>query len=113
MTDREDVAAFALALPGTELSTSCGQPALKVAGKMLVSTGHEIGSFHLRSPHEGKAVLIATDPTTFWQRPRYGTSLGLLVRYGSADAKRVAVVIRPASWDAMTPAKRKVRGHRA
>jgi len=114
MHDWDQVAAFALALPETELSTSYGQPAVRVRAKMFVSTGREPGSFHVhvRSPHEEKAVLIDTDPDTFWQTPHYANWPGLLVRYASTDAERVALVIRRAWWDAMTPANRKAHGDR-
>ncbi len=108
----DDVASFALALPGGEASTSYGQPAVKVGGRMFVSTGHEAGSFHVRSPHDEKAVLLDTDPATFWQTPHYANWPGLLVRYGGDDPARVALVIRRAWWDALTPAKRKAHGER-
>ena len=112
MNDWHDVAAFALALPGTELATSYGQPAVKVAGKMFVSTGHQPGSFHVRSTTEEKAVLMDTDPASFWQTAHYANWPGLLVRYGAADPERVQLVIRRAWWDAMTPTRRKAHGSR-
>lgn len=112
MNDWNDVAAFALTLPGAELSTSYRQPAVKVGGRMFVSAGHEPGSFHARSPHDEKAVLIETDPDTFWQTPHYADWPGLLVRYGSKDPDRVRLVIRRAWWDAMSPARRKAHGDR-
>ena len=112
MTDWNEVAAFALALPDTELSTSYGQPAIKVGGKMFVSTGHEPGSFHVRSLAEEKAVLIDTDPATFWQTPHYATWPGLLVRYASADPERVRLVITRAWWDAASSTQRKGFGDR-
>lgn len=108
----DDVAAFALALPGCEASTSYGQPAIKVGGRMVVSTGREPGSFHVRVGHEEKAVLLDTDPATFWQTPHYANWPGLLVRYGNDDPDRVALVIRRAWWDALKPGQRRVQGER-
>ena len=99
MKDWDEVAAFALTLPGAQASTSYRQPAIKVDGKAFVTTGHEGGSFHVRSPHDEKAVLLETDPATFWQTAHYANWPGLLVRYGAADADRVALVIRRAWWD--------------
>ena len=99
MTNWDEAADYALALPGTELSTSYRQPAVKVGGRMFMSTGREDGSFHVRSPHEEKAVLIETDPRTFWQTPHYANWPGLLVRYGSADPERVRLVNVRAWWD--------------
>ena len=110
--DWADVEAFALTLPGAEPSTSYRQPAIKVGGRMFASTGHEQGSFHVRAPHEEKAVLIATDPATFWQTPHYENWPGLLVRYGAADPERIALVIRRAWWDAMRPGARRPHGTR-
>ena len=112
MKDWDAVAGFALALPDTELSTSYGQPAIMVGGKTFVNTGHEPGSFHVRSAHDEKAVLLETDPDTFWQTPHYERWPGLLVRYGSVDPERVTRVIHRAWWDALKPARRKVAGDR-
>lgn len=102
----EDVAAFALALPGAEPGTSWGHPAVKVRGKTFVSTGGEPGSFHVMSPHDEKAVLIETDPDAFWQTPHYANWPGLLVRYGAADVERIGVVIARAWWDRASKAQR-------
>lgn len=112
MTNWEDVAAFALTLPGVELSTSYRQPALKVDGKAFASTGHEAGSFHVRAAHHEKAVLIDTDPATFWQTPHYANWPGLLVRYGSADPARVQLVLARAWWDAAKATTRARYGER-
>ena len=108
----EDVAAFALTLSDAELSTSYGQPAIKVRGKTIVSTGHVNGSFHVLSQHEEKALLLETDPDAFWQTPHYEGWPGLLVRYGSADPERVRMVITRAWWDKASKAQRKAFGDR-
>lgn len=110
--DWDAVVAYALSLPGTEASTSYRQPAAKVNGKLIVSTGHEPGSFHVAAPFEEKALLIETDPDTFWQTPHYENWPGLLVRYGSADPDRVRHVIARAWWDRLTKAQQKVHGAR-
>ena len=112
MKSWDEVATFALTLPGTELSTSYRQPAIKVEGKMFVSTGHEADSYHVRSAREDKAVLIETDPDTFWQTPHYANWPGLLVRYASVDPDRVSLVITRAWWDAATGRMRREFGKR-
>jgi hypothetical protein len=112
VTDWDAVEAFALTLPGTEVSTSYGRPAVKVGARIFVSTGREPDSFHVRSRFEEKAVLIDTDPATFWQTPHYANWPGLLVRYAAGDSERVRLVITRAWWDALTPAKRKGHGDR-
>ncbi len=112
MNDWNDVAAFALTLAGTAASTSYGQPAIKVRDKRFVSTGHEPGSFHVVCPHEEKAVLIETDPDTFWQTPHYENWPGLLVRYGNADPDRVKIVIVRGWWDRAAKADQRAYGDR-
>lgn len=112
MNDWAEVAAFALTLPGTDASTSYGQPAIKVRGKTIVSTGREPGSFHVMAPYEEKAMLIETDPDTFWQTPHYANWPGLLVRYAGADPKRVRRVIARAWWDRASQAQRTEHGDR-
>lgn len=112
MNDWNDVEAFALTLPHTEVSTSYRQPAVKVDAKAFTSTGREPGSFHIRSPHDEKTVLLETDPATFWQTPHYEGWPGLLVRYGSADPERVRLVLTRAWWDVAKPGTRKAFGER-
>lgn len=112
LRDWDDVAAFALTLPGTEASTSYRQPAIKTGGRLICSTGHEPGSFHVVATHEEKALLLETDPDTFWQTSHYANWPGLLVRYGSADPERVRRVIARAWWDRAKAALRKGHGAR-
>lgn len=99
MTDWDAVAAFALSLPATETGTSYGQPGVKVNGKAFVSAGREPGSFHVRASHEEKALLIETDPNTFWQTAHYANLPGLLVHCGSRDPEHVQLVVERAWWD--------------
>ena len=110
--DWTDVERFAATLADVERSTSYGQPAVKVNGKLIASTGREEGSFHLAAQHEEKAVLIDTDPDSFWQTPHYANWPGLLVRYGSAAGDRIATVITRAWWDRLKIAQRKAYGPR-
>ncbi|HWK35775.1 MmcQ/YjbR family DNA-binding protein [Sphingomonas sp.] len=97
--DWDGVVAFALSLPDTEMASFYGTPCPKVNGKAFVSPGREPGSFHVMSPHDEKAVLLETDPDSFWQTAHYANWPGLLVRYGAADPDRIADVIRRAWWD--------------
>lgn len=112
LDDWDDVAAFALALPHAEASTSYRQLAIKVNGRLVCSTGHEPGSFHVIAQPEEKALLLETDPDTFWQTPHYENWAGLLVRYGSADPERVRRVIARAWWDRLTATQRRAHGLR-
>ena len=66
--DWDDVTAFALALPETELSTSYGRPAVKVRSKAFLYPGREEGSFAVASPLPEKELLIETDPARSGRR---------------------------------------------
>ena len=111
MTDRirsfEDAVAFALSLPDTELSTSYGKPAVKVAsnGRAFLYTGHEDKtSFGIGIDLDSVEILKETDPDTFWQTPHYEGWPAVLIRYGSADPERVrAMIERSRDWAAAKP----------
>ena len=108
----EEVKAFALSLPDTYLESFYGTPCPKVNKKAFVSPGREPDSFHVMSPHEEKAILLETDPDTFWQTDHYRNWPGLLVRFASADPERVRNVIRRAWWDRASRAQRAAFGER-
>ena len=112
MNDWEEAVAFALALPGTELSTSYGRPAVKVNGKAFLYPGREPGSFAVASPLPEKELLMETDPDTFWQTAHYRGWPAVLVRYGSADRERIETVITRAWWDKAPKALRQDFGER-
>ena len=84
----DDVVAFALSLPDTELSTSYGRPAVKVRGKAFAYPGREQGSFALSTPLGEKELLMETEPDTFWETPHYRGWPAVLVRYGSPSRER-------------------------
>ena len=110
----EEAVAFALSLPGTEASTSYGQPAVKVAanGRAFLNRGHEADtSFVLAMDLDTIELLKETDPATFWQSPHYEGWTGVLVRYDSQDEERVRELIeRSRDWTAARP---KVRPRKA
>lgn len=112
MTDWDEVVGFALSLPDAYLESFYGTSCPKVNGKAFVSPGREAGSFHVMAPHDEKAVLLETDPGTFWQTPHYERWPGLLVRYAGADPERVRNVIRRAWWDRAKKAQRAAYGDR-
>lgn len=112
MKDWAEVVAFACALPDVAMAPFYGTPCPKVNGKAFVSPGREPDSFHVMAPHEEKAVLLDTDPATFWQTPHYEGWPGLLMRYGAADQERVRNVIRRAWWDRAKKPQRAAFGPR-
>lgn len=111
MTERirsfEDAIAFALTLPDTELSTSYGQPAVKIVsnGRAFLYPSHEADtSFGVSIDMDTIEILKETDPDTFWQTPHYEGWPGVLIRYDSADPERVrSVIIRSRDWTAARP----------
>jgi hypothetical protein len=110
--DWEAVVAFAMSLPDTYLESFYRDLCPKVNKRAFVSPGREPDSFHVPSPMEEKAVLMETDPATFWETPHYVGWPGVLVRYGSDDPERVRTVIRRAWWDKASRAQRAAFGER-
>lgn len=101
----EDAVAFALSLPGAELSTSYGKTAVKVKGRVFIFTGRETEtSFGAAIDLDSVELLKETDPDTFWQTPHYEGWPGILIRYDSPDPDRVRSVIeRSHAWTAARP----------
>ena len=110
--DWEEVKAFSLSLPDTELSTSYGRPAVKLRGKAFVYPGREAGSFAIASPLDEKEMLMLTDPGTFWETPHYSGWPAVLVRFGSPERERIEAVITRAWWDRASKAQRQAFGPR-
>lgn len=93
----EEATNFALSLPGTELGTSYGKPAVKVAsnGRAFLFPSHEAEtSFGVAIDLDTIEILKETDPQTFWQSPHYVGWEGVLVRHESKDEERVRDVIK-------------------
>ena len=105
----DEAVAFALTLPGTELSTSYGKPAVKVNGRAFLFIGREEEtSFGVGIDFDSVELLMETDPLTFWQTPHYQGWPAVLIRFGSKDPERVRSVIeRSHAWTAAKPKPRK------
>lgn len=106
----DEAVAYALTLPDTELSTSYGQPAVKVAsnGRAFLFPGHEADtSFGVAIDLDTIEVLKETEPETYWQTPHYKGWPAILIRYDSQDEERVRDVIsRSRNWSAARPKAR-------
>jgi hypothetical protein len=104
----DEAVAFALSLPGTELSTSYGKPAVKANGRAFLYTGHEDKtSFGIAIDVDTVEMLMETDPDTFWQTPHYEGWPAVLIRFDSADPERVrAMIERSREWTAAKPPPR-------
>lgn len=113
MEDWSAVLEMGLALPGTELGTAYGKPALKLRGKVIASnTSPDPDSFVLRVTIEEKEALIETDPATFWETDHYRGWPAILVRYATPASDRIATLFARAWWDRATSAQRKNFGER-
>jgi hypothetical protein len=113
MRDWDDVVATGLALPGVVLGTSYGKPALLLRGRMLAATtAPDRGSFVLHVALIEKEMLIETDPATFWETDHYRGWPAVLVRYGTGDGARIALLLERAWWDRASVTQRRVRGER-
>jgi hypothetical protein len=94
----DEAVAHALALPGATLSTSYGQPAVKVNGRAILNTGREPAtSFVLHLDHDRVAMLRATHPETFWTTPHYEGFPAVLVRYDTPNDALVREMIERAA----------------
>ena len=106
----DEAVAFALTLPDTELGTSYGKPAVKVAsnGRAFIFPSHEAEtSFGIAIDLDTIEILKATEPETYWQTPHYEGWEGVLVRYDGRDEERVRETIsRSREWIAAKPKAR-------
>jgi hypothetical protein len=106
----DEAIAFALSLPDTELSTSYGKPAVKVAlnGRAFLFPSHEPDtSFGLAIGLDTVEILKETEPETYWQTAHYEGWPAVLVRYAAKDEERVREMIeRSRDWSASLPKSR-------
>jgi hypothetical protein len=87
----QDVGELALALPGAEESTSYGQPAFRVRGKLFAwLSPHERGVLVLKCDPEERPLLIAAQPDAFYVTPHYAGSAAVLVRLDLVEHEELA-----------------------
>jgi hypothetical protein len=109
MIDWDAVVTIGLALPGVELGTSYGRPALKLRGKMLAAGGKSEEHFVLSATLDEIEMLKDSDPDCFFQTPHYEGWPAVLVRYAAADPDRIAALIERAWERGATKAQRAAR----
>ena len=108
--DWAEACAFALTLPGVEMSPHYGTPSPKVRGKAFVYRSHEPGSFAISAPLDEIEMLKETDPAVFWQSPHYEGWAAVLVReVAVADRERIEALIERAWWARASRAQRAER----
>ncbi len=106
----EEATAFALTLPGAELASSYGRPAVKVRGKSFMGVGREAGSFGVRATLDEVELLKESDPACFWQSAHYEGWPTVLVREAAADPERIEALIERAWASRASKALRTRRG---
>jgi hypothetical protein len=78
------VEAIGRSLPGTDVTTAWGQPALKVRGKMFACLAShksaEPNSLAVMMPIPDRDALIEDDPETYYVKPHYVSYPCVLVR---------------------------------
>ena len=106
----DDVMAVAMALPGSERSMSYGREAIKLRGKMIIVSGRTDDHFVLTATLDEIEVLMTTDSGCFFQTPHYAGWPGVLVRLGTADRERIAVLVERAWARRASMSQLKARG---
>ncbi len=109
----DEAVAFALTLPGAELLSSYGQPAVKVRGKGFLGLSREPGSFGVRATLDEVEILKESDPACFWQSPHYEGWPAVLVREEAADPERIEALIERAWASRASKAQRAERAEAA
>ena len=104
MLSWEDVRRIALSLPGTEETTSYGQPCFKVNGRPFVNTGRVDSAIVTRAPDEERDLLIATNPDAYFVTPHYEGWEAVLVRLDAVDENQLAGRLED-SWEFMSSKK--------
>lgn len=88
MADWDTVLSIATALPGTEVGTTYGQPAVKVGGKLLVwlsPNRDAAGALAVRVDPDEKELILASDVDAYFTVPHYDGHPIVLVRLSRID----------------------------
>ena len=100
MADWETVREVARGLPGAEESTTYGEPAFKVGGKLFawLSPDHQAdGALAVRVDPDEKQLAIDSAPDIYFQTPHYEGYPILLIRLDRVDPVDLAERIED-SW---------------
>ena len=99
----DEVVAVGLKLPGVEVSTAYGAPALKVAGKLLTRLRAEDDSLVLLGVgFDEREVLLEAEPQTFHMTPHYKDYPAVLARLASVHPDTVASLLER-RWHVAAP----------
>ena len=108
----EDVIALGERLPGVELTTSYGRPALKVGGKFMCSLRENPAAFVFRVLDvPDQLALVRGEPDVFFTTPHYDGWPYVLVRLDTVTPDQLAELVEDA-WRIRAP-KRLIAEHEA
>ncbi|GJG84850.1 hypothetical protein tb265_00310 [Gemmatimonadetes bacterium T265] len=107
----DDICALAGALPGVEMGTSYGTPALRVAGKSMARLWEDGTTLVLKVPFVVRDHLLATAPAVYFVTDHYRGYPAVLVRLAAADRAQLGALLGEA-WRQVAP-KRLVRAYDA
>ena len=97
MASWEDVVAIGLQLPGVEVGTSYGTPALRVRGKGMCRLRTNPDALVVRVTDMGeREALLQGDPGAFFTTPHYEGWPYVLVRLETVDPVELAELIEDA-----------------
>lgn len=112
MATWDDVVALGTRLPGVEIATSYGTPALRVRGKGMCRLRTDPDALVLRVHDLGeREALLQGQPDVFFSTPHYDGHPYVLVRLGAVDPVELAELLEDA-WRVRAP-KRVVAAHDA
>ena len=99
----DDVVAIGLALPGMEVATSYGAPALKVNGKFVTRLRSEDDSIVLVGVgFDEREMLMEAEPRTFHITPHYKDYPSVLARLARVHPGTVATMLER-RWRTVAP----------
>lgn len=97
---------LALELPGVEVSTSYGTPALKVKGRLMIRLREDEENIAVRTDQEEREVLLASEPEVFFLTDHYRNSPFVLARIDRIKRDDIRSVLEMA-WESAAPASLK------
>ena len=107
---RDQMFAHALSQPGAEDSTLHAGRCVRVRGHWIVNDNADPDALALALDRDTVALLMETEPQTYFQTPHFEGWPAVLVRYETADDDRLREQIDRAWARRATKTQRKARG---
>jgi hypothetical protein len=108
----DDVVAIGTALPGVEVTTAYGTPALKVKGKFMCRLRTDPDALVVRVVDlEDREALLQGKPRVFFSTPHYDGYPYVLVRLKAVGKRQLAELLEDA-WRLRAP-KRAIKAYEA